>query len=292
MFLNSFSSSIIFLEEDEMTRKRIVIDSDSSNNNKYFNKVLIWATLIALTTLITELYGSTAYGKFADGAYIVLPQRLGWFLMELPCSSCFIYFFFIKGGPQSHLFVPRLLAFIFLGHYLYRGWIFPYLARPSPSGGNNFSVIPAIGGWLVTITHGYLNARWYSTYGTHLKDKKWLKSPFFILGLILYYSGFFCLVWHDKIVRDLRDPTDINGPRYKIPYGGFFTYVTAAQYFVELWTWFGFFLMSCGPNGFFIFVVSLFNLAPRAAVTHQWYIQKFGKEYEDLNRKNLIPGVW
>ena len=33
---------------------------------------------------------------------------------------------------------------------------------------------------------------------------------------------------------------------------------------VRLWTWLGFFLMSWGPNGLFIFLVSCANLIPRS----------------------------
>ena len=44
-------------------------------------------------------------------------------------------------------------------HYSYRGWIYPYLLRPHPGAHSNFSLMPALGGWMVTITHGYLNGR-------------------------------------------------------------------------------------------------------------------------------------
>jgi hypothetical protein len=50
--------------------------------------------------------------------------------------------------------------------------------------------------------------------------------------------------------------------------------------------------MDFEPNGLFIFVVSLFNLAPRAITNHAWYESHFGQEYVDLNRAKLIPGVW
>jgi hypothetical protein len=43
-------------------------------------------------------------------------------------------------------------------HYSYRGWLFPYLVRVHASS-KNFSLVPALGGWMVTIMHGYLNAK-------------------------------------------------------------------------------------------------------------------------------------
>jgi hypothetical protein len=39
-------------------------------------------------------------------------------------------------------------------------------------------------------------------------------------------------------------------------------------------------------------LVSLVNLIPRAASTHQWYLDRFPVEYAALGRKNLVPFVW
>lgn len=62
------------------------------------------------------------------------------------------------------------------------------------NGSTNFSIVPAVFSWGVTSTHAYLNARWFSTHGTHL-NMKWLKSPFFICGVLMYYSGLYMVVW-------------------------------------------------------------------------------------------------
>ena len=68
-----------------------------------------------------------------------------------------------------------------------------------------------------------------------------------------------------------------------------FEFATCAQYTAELWAWFGFALMTAGPNGLFILLVSLSNLVPRAVTTHAWYLERFGDEYEALNRSYLFP---
>lgn len=65
--------------------------------------------------------------------------RLGWWLMELPCSTFFPWFFLRTA--RSHEFVPRLFACIFMMHYLYRGWIFPCLIRVHGKS-TNFSLVP------------------------------------------------------------------------------------------------------------------------------------------------------
>mmetsp|Transcript_12702 Transcript_12702/g.20544 ORF Transcript_12702/g.20544 Transcript_12702/m.20544 type:complete len:293 (-) Transcript_12702:954-1832(-) len=251
--------------------------------DEHFDLVVSWAVLLVFVCLVYESVDNTAYGKFGNDATVALSPRIGWWLLELPVTITFVYFYFIKGGPQSKNIVPRIAATIMLIHYSYRGWIFPYLVRVH-KGSKNFAVFSAVGGWIVTITHGYLNAKWFAVHGKHLTSK-WLKDPRFLAGLVLYFSGFGMLVWHDKLVRDLRAEP---GPRYKIPHGGLFEYVTCAQYFVELWTWFGFFLLTWGPNGLFIFLVSVVNLVPRAIQTTAWYKQEYGDAYPS-NRTHIIP---
>jgi len=135
---------------------------------------------------------------------------------------------------------------------------------------------------------GYLNAKWFGEHGTHLR-RPWLRDPRFIIGAGLYVTGFASLVYHDHLMRELRATP---GPRYRIPRGGLFEYATQAVYFCELWTWLGFFLISCGPNGAFILLVSLANLVPRAKATHEWYLLEFGDEYTALGRKCLVPFLW
>lgn len=255
----------------------------------HFNLVCTWALVMVLVVGLTECVDPTAYGKFGGEAKFALPPRFGWWLMELPVTLTFVYFFFMKGGPQSRELVPRICAAIMCMHYSYRGWLYPYLVGAHPGARSNFSILPAVGGSLVTVTHGYLNAKWFAEHGKHLK-RSWLRHPCFVLGLLVYLSGFVALVYHDHLMRELRPCP--GGARYCIPRGGFFEYATQAVYFCEIWTWFGFFVISCGPNGAFIFLVSCANLIPRAAASHAWYLQKFGDEYAALNRAYLVPFVW
>jgi hypothetical protein len=53
----------------------------------------------------------------------------------------------------------------------------------------------------------------------------------------------------------------------------------------------GFAVLSWGPNGVFIFMVSLVNLVPRSIATHVWYMEKFGSEYP-ADRAYIVPFVF
>merc|ERR1711924_168425 len=104
----------------------------------------------------------------------------------------------------------------------------------------------------------------------------------------MYYVAMPMVIWHDSLLRQLRPCP--GGAQYCIPSAGLFQFSACPQYFLELVAWFGFFMMSCGPNGLFIFFVSLVNLVPRAMATHAWYVKKFGEEYAGLNRGYMVPG--
>lgn len=164
--------------------------------------------------------------------------------------------------------------------------------RVHPDSKSGFSVVTAVGGWLVTITHGYLNAKWFGKHGkAFAKGTSYFKSPRFIIGLLMYYTGFLLIVQQDEIMKRIRDQPGAR--RYEIPRGGMWDYSTSANYLVELFAWFGFWVLSdFGPNGAFIFFVSLFNLVPRAYTNYNWYTEKFGEEFTTLNRPVLIPGIW
>ena len=101
--------------------------------------------MLLLTCAVAENLSPTAYGRFGTSVSGVDP-RLGWWLMELPGTVVFVYWFFVRGGRQSEAAVPRFCAFVFCCHYAYRGWAFPALMRVHGNS-KNFSLLPAIGGW-------------------------------------------------------------------------------------------------------------------------------------------------
>jgi 3-oxo-5-alpha-steroid 4-dehydrogenase 1 len=81
--------------------------------------------------------------------------------------------------------------------------------------------------------------------------------------------------------------------RYKIPRGGAFEWVSAANLFGEMVEWTGFAIasgLSPAPTCFALFTIA--NLAPRAWRSHHWYMDRFGAEYARLGRAAVIPLIW
>jgi len=217
-----------------------------------------------------------------------MDPRVGWFLMELPATVVFIGFF-VMGTRRGEL-VPIILCAIWLIHYSNRGWYFPLHIRVNKSERRSFGLSILLIGMLVTVAHGFLNATFFTDYGKHFTND-WLTDPRFIIGVIVYYFGFFLTIHSERVVRNLRDPKThwTDEVEYKIPYGGGYKYVSSPTYLGEIIAWTGFALLTWSMAGVLILCITAANLIPRAFSTHKWYKDKF--EDYPKERKALIPFI-
>jgi 3-oxo-5-alpha-steroid 4-dehydrogenase 1 len=264
--------------------------SYSSSSFPEYRTVFYCGLLFALVALVGCLVVESPYGKLqANGlipASLSLNPRFGWFLMELPATLSFTYFYFTS--PNKWNPVSLFFACLWYLHYGNRGFYFPFTIRVSSGSKANFSLLVILAGWMFTSLHGYLSANWYGRVGQHL-DSSWLMEPQFIVGFIGYQLSFWITIHSEHIQRNLRSlKPKVDEPRYKIPRGGMFDYITNPTYFFELTGWFFFALMTSNPGGLLVFVVSCINLIPRAFQQHNWYLKTFGSEYPK-ERKVLVP---
>lgn len=246
----------------------------------------IYVALIAIGGLIAP----APYGRFANSKKgINISPRLGWFLMELPATLSFLFFYF-QGDNRFEL-VPMIFLGVWIMHYGNRGFIFPLLMRVAKGSKGSFSIMVIGAGWLVTTLHGYLNAVFISHISDHL-TAAWLTDPRFIIGMAIYLFGFVMNIHSDTIIRNLRSKEEVaKGEKvYRIPQGGLFKYVTNPSYFTELLSFLGFAIATWGLGAVFVLLVSAANLIPRAFQSHRWYQKKFGDQYP-AQRKVLIPFI-
>lgn len=252
-----------------------------------YDTILAAALAFAALVAVTAPFVPTPYGRFASERYgVALDPRLGWFLMELPATLTFLWFFF--RGPNHAEVVPLVFLGIWAVHYGNRGFFFPWSIR-SPRGARaSFSLMVIVTGWIVTSLHGYLHAAFFSEHGTHY-DIGWLDDWRFRLGLAIYASSLALNIHSDAIVRNLRTREEVESGQkvYRIPRGGLFRWVSSPAYLTELTAWAGLALCTWSLAGVFILAVSAANLVPRAFATHRWYLQRF-PDYP-RRRRALIP---
>jgi len=171
----------------------------------------------------------------------------------------------------------------FLLHYFYRSFIYPLQMQ------NKANLMPLFASSLAfafCFGNGYLQGRWLGYFSPVYPDS-WLREPRFIFGLFLFFAGFGINIHSDHILRNLRKPGEKG---YKIPHGGFFEYVSAANYFGEILEWTGW-AIACWsfPSACFAFF-TFANIGPRGMSHHQWYKTKC-EDYPP-NRKAVIPFIW
>ncbi|MBW2688135.1 MAG: 3-oxo-5-alpha-steroid 4-dehydrogenase, partial [Deltaproteobacteria bacterium] len=173
-----------------------------------YDTVLTLAFALVVFVFIGAAVMKSPYGRFASDKWgINLSPRVGWFLMELPATLSFVFFYF--QGRNRFEIVPLFFLLVWLVHYGNRGFVFPYLIR-SPKGATaSFSITIVVMGWLVTAVHGYLNAAFISELGQHF-TLSWFSDPRFIVGITLYYVSFVLNIRSDAIIRNLRTVEEID----------------------------------------------------------------------------------
>lgn len=255
-----------------------------------FDTVLTIGLIFAGLTIIGgALSPQTPYGRFGHDKWgVALNPKFGWWLMEIPATVVFLWFFLRSDNATQPM--AMILGAIWLIHYGNRGWFFPLSIRVAKNRKSTFSISIVLSGMFVTAIHAYMNATWFTELGTHLTSA-WLSDPRFWIGLGVYACGYGLILHSEAVVRNLRpkNPEADAGPDYKIPYGGGYRYVSSPTYLGELTAWTGFSIMTWGLPGVVIFLISAGNLVPRAIVTHKWYQDKFADYPTD--RRAIIPYV-
>ncbi len=259
--------------------------------NTTFDTVLtIGFVFAALTIIGGALMPQTPYGRFGSDKWgIALNPKFGWWLMEIPATVVFLWFFL--RSPNAGQPMALILGAIWLIHYGNRGWFFPLSIRVASNRKSTFSISIVLSGMFVTSIHAYMNASWFTGLGEHLTTA-WLADPRFWIGLLIYYSGFALILHSEWVVRNLRPRRPAAGdstPDYRIPYGGGYRLVSSPTYLGELTAWTGFAIMTWGLPGLVILLISAGNLIPRAIATQKWYQEKF-PDYP-RERKAVIPYV-
>jgi len=203
---------------------------------------------------------------------------LGWLLMESPSFFVFAFFFLLEAGSVGKVEVIFLI--LWEVHYVQRSFVYPFLIRNRQT---RMPLVIVLLAMTFTTWNSYLNSR-YLFHFSGGYSSEWLTDLRFLLGVMLFVSGL-AINWHsDRILRRLRQPGERT---YQIPRGGFFRYVSCANYFGETIEWAGWALATWSLPGLGFAIWTVANLGPRARSHHLWYRRHF-PDYPK-NRKAFIP---
>ena len=225
--------------------------------------------VVGVATIVAELgIGIKAnYGRFSTvnkKTGIKVPARIAWLLQEFPSFAVATYFL-QSSLKESVGVIPignRLLLSLFIVHYFNRTFIFSLKIR----GGKPTRLLEFVLAAIFTTINGFLQGLCLTKFDEYKITN--LYEMRFIIGLILFISGFGINLHCDSILRNLRKPGETG---YKIPYGGAFNFVTVGNYFGEFLEWTGFAIAGNNAGGYAFAAFTFANLFPRAVQIHEWY---------------------
>ena len=245
--------------------------------------LLVVITLLGCFTWWGTAKRPNRYGRYMkDNQKNTVPERIGWLMFEAPQWFSFALFFWLTAA-QTNLNAATFVLFgLWQCHYFYRALIYPLRMK---SEGKRLPKETIYFGVFFNSANGFVNA-YAIGHAEHLMSADWLNDPRFMIGLAVAVFGWIINFHSDSVLVNLRKPGETG---YKIPHGGMFRFISAANYFGEIVLWCGWAIMSWTPAGLVFAFFTIANLAPRAISHHRWYKNTF-PEYP-INRKALIPWV-
>ena len=244
--------------------------------------IMLWLAVVVFVALqrVSAGYGMMYSSKWGPS----VGNRAGWVLMESPVFFAMLLFWLLS--PRRSDTAPMVMAVYFLFHYFQRSFVFPFRIK----GKSRMPLAIVAMGILFNLINVYMIGGWlFYVAPEGMYKVSWLWSPLFIIGSAVFFTGM-AINWHsDHIIRNLRKPGDT---RHYIPRGGFYRYVTSANYFGEFLEWCGYAILTWSLGGVAFAVWTFANLAPRARKLHERYEQEFGDEYSKLDRRYILPYLY
>ena len=239
--------------------------------------------VLAVITYVAQATKPAPYGRHQTSSYSFGPlvhQRVAHTVSDaIPGVLLFSLVFFYYGTQREYTNITFYC--LWLCHYIHRGIIHPWIMRySSPKTPLGIS----LGGLFPNLVYSFLNADWI---GTADYDSSYYKDPRFIIGVVIFVTGYIINRYADLSLCQLRAN---NSTRYSVPHGCLFDVICCPNYFGEMLEWFGWALGTWSLAGMVWFLFSSATFIPRAMHNHEWYMKKF-PDYPK-NQKALIPFLY
>lgn len=242
-----------------------------------YNISLILIFSFAVLVFILLFFISAPYGKFfRKGWGPLIRSKWAWMVMESP-SPILMTFFFLTSGNKS--FPQVIFICLWLSHYVYRAFIYPFRQSGKEK---SYPVLLVIMAFTFNCLNGLVNG--YGVFHLYSYNVTDLLKWQFITGLLIFATGFIINKISDEKLRNLRR---LNPDEYMIPEGWLFKYISNPHYFGEIIEWAGWAVMTWSLPGLAFAVFTFANLFPRAVTSHKWYKNTF-HDYPQ-KRKAIIP---
>ena len=260
-----------------------------SDLGSFYNFLFIVA-LIGLVVFVSLYFVDAGYGKMRSEKWgPAINNKIGWFLMEMPVFLIVLYLWAMSPYNVTRRLPYVLFLLIFEFHYFQRSFIFPFLLK----GKGQMPVVIMLFSVVWNIVNGYIQGFWLfhlaPRYCPELYTPEWLYDPRFIIGTLVFFTGWIINMHSDHVIRHLRKPGDTN---HYLPKKGLYKYVTSANYLGEITEWFGFAILTWSFAGLLFWWFTCCNLVPRANSIYHKYEKEFPDEFDRKKLKRIIPFIY
>ena len=251
------------------------------NERSLFDTLLFCWLALAIFIMPLLFFVTAPYGRYIRNNWgATINNKHGWILMEAPAPIIFVVLFVI--GTYNSTITALVLLGLWEVHYIHRAFIYPFSLR-GPNKQMPIAIVCMA--FFFNVINSYLNSRYIFQLSGGYPDE-WLNNPRFIIGLTLFFTGFFINRDADNTLSQLRS----SNFGYKIPNGGLYRWISCPNYFGEIIQWIGWAIATWSLPGLSFALWTIVNLTPRARAHHTWY-QKHFPDYPPA-RKALLPGTW
>jgi 3-oxo-5-alpha-steroid 4-dehydrogenase 1 len=254
--------------------------SESLTTYPMYTWTVLGVVVLGMVSFVLLSFVSAPYGRhLRPGWGPTLNATTSWVLMEAPSPIAFAIVYFRSDNAFKP--VPLILCGMYLFHYVYRSFIYPFRMR---GGHKRKPIVTGLVAFAFNTANGWTNAFAITVLAPHLLSTDWLTDPRFIIGVIVFAAGWIINQQSDAILLKLRKPGEGG---YKIPEGGFYRWLSSPNYFGEIIEWVGFALAAWTVPAWVFAWFTGTNLIPRAFSNHRWYREHFS-EYPK-KRRAILP---
>jgi 3-oxo-5-alpha-steroid 4-dehydrogenase 1 len=247
-----------------------------------YNDLIVGWIVLSVAIFVSLFFIVAPYGRHVRARWgRTVQSSLGWIIMESTSPLVFAICFML--GTNRNTWPEIIFLLLWEAHYIHRAYIYPLHIR----GGEKPMPLAVISmGFLFNAVNSYLNGRFIFSFSDGYANS-WLLDPRFIIGVIIYVSGFVINRNSDIILRNLREP---GKPEYQMTDKGLFRWISCPNYLGEIMIWSGWAIATWSLAGLSFALWTAANLVPRARANHRWYKQHFA-DYP-AQKRALVPKVW
>src|SRR4030095_11738798 len=169
----------------------------------YQQLIYAWMSLGVIVFLVL-LKITAPYGRHSSSTWgSQISNKLGWLFMEMPVMIMLMYFVLTNFSRQNA--VTWTLIGLFMFHYLHRTFVFPLCIRTR---GKKMPLLIVCSAICFNLINGSFLGYYFAHFANYPPD--YFTYAHFMIGAILFATGFYVNWIYDNKLIHLRKPGDIN----------------------------------------------------------------------------------